>query len=47
MMNKEELEKNLMKLGVEPRNYTLNGPPYKDSSWVLESSFNLIKFSTV
>ena len=46
-MNKEELGKILIKLGVEPRNYTLNGPPYKDSSWVLESKFNLMKFSNI
>jgi hypothetical protein len=36
-MNKQELEQDLKTLGVKPDNYTLNGPPYKDSSWVLEA----------
>jgi len=36
-MNKQELEQDLITLGIGTENYTLNGPPYKDSSWVLEA----------
>ena len=39
-MNRQELEKDLIALGVKPGNYTLNGPPYHDSSWVLESVYD-------
>jgi len=39
-MNKKELEENLIALVVHPRNYTLNGPPYWDSSMVLEPLHN-------
>ena len=46
-MNIKDLKQNLIFLGVDPRNYTLNGPPYKDSSWVLESDFDIIKFTKI
>lgn len=46
-MNKQELEKNLITLGVKPDNYTLNGPPYKDSSWVLESLYDRKKAAQI
>ena len=35
-MTVEDLNNNLIILGIHPRNYTLNGPPYNDSSWVIE-----------
>jgi len=39
-MTKTELIKSLNNIGVHPRNYTLDNEPYKDSSWVLERSYN-------
>jgi len=41
-MTQLELIKSLNNIGVHPRNYTFNDEPYKDSSWVLEYSYNYV-----
>jgi hypothetical protein len=43
-MNKQELKEALISLGIKPGHYTIDGESYKDSSWVLDISFNRFSF---
>ena len=43
-MNKQELKEALISLGIKPNHYTIDGESYKDSSWVLDISFNRFSF---